>query len=482
LKPLNQKIDPATLLARWPREIPVAAAIAGDGVARWSVVGIPSRTVFTLQEVLATVSTPQPVAFSEEANLNQNQPPFTSGWIGSISYGYGLSLPQNGFAHRFRTEQLSSRPTGRWEPLVFQRLDHALAFDHKQNQWWLTGGDGGDGGAILAKLLQGLKQNAFYPSNPVPTFSIAPPAPQQSRQTYESWVRRALQYIRAGDVYQVNLAHHLLAPFQGDALSWFAARLAAAAPRYATYISWAHDNQLRVIASLSPELFLAYDPHRRELQTRPMKGTRLPTQGAREELTLSTKDRAELAMIVDLLRNDLGCVSELGSVQVVEPHVIETHGNASQASHAENSPPFTESMHHAALGATAPEPPRAVLQAVATIRGTLRKELTITDALHACFPGGSVTGAPKSRAMQIIDEIEPAPREHYCGSSGFIADSGAVRLNINIRTAMIQGVPASPQAFAPGSTLTYPVGAGIVADSDPASEWLETLMKAAPLG
>jgi para-aminobenzoate synthetase component 1 len=159
-------------------------------------------------------------------------------------------------------------------------------------------------------------------------------------------------------------------------------------------------------------------------------------------------------MIVDLMRNDLGRVCDFGSVRVETPRQIETHGG----------------------------PRRGVLQATAAVSGTLRPGLTIADVLATAFPGGSVTGAPKIRAMQIIDELEPIQRGPYCGCFGWIGDDGAAAFNILIRTALLTGTPAGP-ATAPASTLAdgtldYSIGAGIVADSDPEAEWEETLAKA----
>ncbi|HEX2838810.1 MAG TPA: chorismate-binding protein, partial [Phycisphaerales bacterium] len=181
----------------------------------------------------------------------------------------------------------------------------------------------------------------------------------------------------------------------------------------------------------------------------PMKGTR-PAGHPAGELEAAEKDRAELTMIVDLMRNDLGRVCDLGSVRVERARAIERHEG---------------------LG---------VLQATATVAGTLRAGRTWWDVIAATFPGGSVTGAPKVRAMQIIGELEGRARGAYCGCIGFLSDSGAFQCNIAIRTAMIDGLPSAGtlDGVADG-TISYSVGAGIVADSDPAAEWRETMDKAA---
>ena len=178
-----------------------------------------------------------------------------------------------------------------------------------------------------------------------------------------------------------------------------------------------------------------------------MKGTR-PVGSDARELRDAPKDRAELDMITDLMRNDLGRVCDLGSVRVVDPRHIEAHGSG-------------------------------VLQASSVIEGTLRADQSLTDILRATFPPGSVTGAPKVRAMQIIAELEARPRGPYCGSLLCVRDDGVLEASVAIRTAHIVGVPDpdSPVGILAGK-LDYPVGAGIVADSDPASEWSETLTKA----
>jgi anthranilate/para-aminobenzoate synthase component I len=164
-------------------------------------------------------------------------------------------------------------------------------------------------------------------------------------------------------------------------------------------------------------------------------------------------------MIVDLMRNDLGRVATLASVQVSQPRIIEEHGTGDSA----------------------------LLQTTATITATLAPSTTLFDILRATFPPGSITGAPKIRAMQIIDELEHARRGPYCGSVGYIGDNGSAQLNVAIRTALISPPSSEPTSnqnpsdYAAGSTLAYWVGAGIVADSTPASEWEETLAKASAI-
>ncbi len=284
------------------------------------------------------------------------------------------------------------------------------------------------------------------PADDPPGFTVGPLTSTPGRAGYLSMVRRGLDAIAAGDVYQVNLAHRLSARFGGSPRAFFAALMRRAEPVHGMYAEVpcgcgaGEDPAAATVAvcSASPELFLRYDARTRRVVTRPMKGTR-PIDADPDELRHAEKDRAELNMITDLMRNDLGRVCEFGSIRVEAPRTIEPHG-------------------------------RSVLQATSTVSGTLRRGLSHADLLAATFPPGSVTGTPKIRAMQLIDELEPTPRGFYCGAIGWIDDSGDMELNVAIRTAVIAG-----------GELHYHVGAGIVADSDPDAEWDETLDKAGVL-
>jgi para-aminobenzoate synthetase component 1 len=247
-----------------------------------------------------------------------------------------------------------------------------------------------------------------------------------------------IEYIRAGDCYQVNLSQRLLAPLREHPLDLYG-RLRTLNPApFGAYFDLG-DFQ---ILSASPERFLRVTNG--EVETRPIKGTRprgrTPEEDAAlaAELAASPKDRAENVMIVDLLRNDLGRVCEFGSVRVPTLCEVESF----------------RFVHHL----------------VSEVRGKLRPGLGPLDLLAAAFPGGSVTGAPKVRAMEIIAELEPTARGPYCGSLGFVGFDGSMDTNILIRT------------FTAGrGWVQFPVGGGIVADSDPAREYEETLHKAAGL-
>jgi para-aminobenzoate synthetase component I len=267
---------------------------------------------------------------------------------------------------------------------------------------------------------------------------------------YTGTVRTALDYIAAGDIYQVNLAHPITVPFQGNTHDLATHLFNQTNPQMGSFTCFDNNQKRHAVISLSPETFLTFDAQTRTLTTSPMKGTS-PASTNPYDLYHATKDRAELNMIIDLMRNDLARISIPASVRVTNPRAITTHHN---------------SVH----------------QATATIESTLRDDLTLADILRATFPPGSITGAPKVRAMQIIHELEhknTTPRAPYCGTTIALAPDGSFNASVNIRTLHIQGTPSndSPHAFE-SATLTYHTGAGIVADSDPEAEWNETLTKA----
>lgn len=266
----------------------------------------------------------------------------------------------------------------------------------------------------------------------------ASPAPTRIESTfttdaYRAAVRRGLDYIAAGDVFQINLSQRLSVATHEDAFAIYA-RLQQDFP--ADYAALLAFDDFALISN-SPELFLRVErlpDGRRRIVNRPIKGTRPNAPGMAAELLASEKDKAELAMIVDLQRNDLGRICEVGSVVVTEPRAIETHPT--------------------------------VLHGVATVEGVLRDGVTLTDILRATFPCGSIAGCPKIRAMEIIEELEPVRRGAYCGAIGWIGH-GEMELSVAIRTMTIRG-----------GVAYVPVGGGIVADSDPAEEYAETLVKA----
>ena len=275
-----------------------------------------------------------------------------------------------------------------------------------------------------------------------PTAPLASPpiASDSSRAAYETAVRRVIDYILAGDVFQVNISQRFIAelPAALGPLDLYR-RLQAGNP--APFAAYLKLDDL-VLASSSPERFLRLDGDR--VETRPIKGTR-PRGGSvaedealAAELSASEKDRAENVMIVDLLRNDLSRVCRDGSIAVPELCAVER---------------FATVMH-----------------LVSAVTGRLRPGLTAVDLLAACFPGGSITGAPKIRAMQIIAELEATRRGPYCGAIGYLGFDGSLDTSVVIRTFAIRGRRA-----------TFQAGSGIVADSVPEAEYEETLAKARAL-
>mgnify|MGYP006274618479 CR=1 FL=1 len=304
-------------------------------------------------------------------------------------------------------------------------------------------------------------------------FALGPLRSTFGRRAYTDAVARAVGLVHAGDVFQVNLSHVLEAPFEGSPRALAAAVLGELRPPFGAYFEHAAPVDIGVggsgggsgggggggrgglagaTLSISPELFLTLDPGTRRVETRPIKGTRPLARAA--ELDASEKDAAELAMIVDLMRNDLGRVASVGSVRVERARSIERHADAAGV--------------------------RGVAHAVATVSARLADGRDLRELLRAAFPAGSITGAPKIRAMQIIAELEPERRGDYCGSVALLQRTPvglAAVLSVGIRTATLVFEPGSTAEHARG-VLRFPVGAGIVADSDPGSEWLETLHKA----
>jgi aminodeoxychorismate synthase component I len=304
----------------------------------------------------------------------------------------------------------------------FGFYDETLLYDHRAGRWH-------EHGALSAELAPPTPPENFRG----PEFRAEMEAPD-----FCARVRRAQEYIAAGDIYQVNLAHRFSARWNGDAFALYERlRFASPAPQ-AAFI----DAGETTILSASPELFLRMSG--RLIRTRPIKGTRPrfrdphADEKSAYDLITSPKEIAELIMITDLERNDLGQVCEWGSVTVRELIALER---------------FEQVFH-----------------LVSTVEGMLRPEISQAAAFRACFPGGSITGAPKKRAREIIAELEPMPRGVYTGAIGWFGFNGESQFNIAIRTMVLEHGQAH-----------FHAGAGIVADSIPEREWDETLAKASGL-
>ena len=313
-----------------------------------------------------------------------------------------------------------------------------IVVDHRERRAALTSLDAfpeAEAVALRERLLQASRIRGAAPG----AFAVTGPVRSTlERPEYLPRARRILDYIEAGDCYQANLTREFRVPYRGDPWAFY---------------RHLHDNNpapmgafleypFGAVLSSSPERFIGVDG--REVLTRPIKGTRRRRADAEAdaraaaELVASEKDRAENVMIVDLLRNDLGKVCETGSVRVLGLCELESFAT----------------VHHL----------------VSTVAGRLKPGLDALDALEACFPGGSITGAPKRRAMQIIESLEPHRREVYCGAIGYVTANGRMDMNIPIRTTLCAR-----------GELRFYAGGGIVADSTPEDEFEETETKVAAI-
>ena len=358
-------------------------------------------------------------------------PPFTAGLIGYFSYDI---------------------PDCEW---VFVRT--VISWDHQQNRCWITEPFFPDrqGRREYEKICERLRSHAEPGSLKPNEIASVPLASlgvlrndnlgisdirfEMDQRTFEQIALRAKEYIACGDIYQVNLSQRISAALEGDPLELYL-RLRDINPSpFACYLPMNHVT----IAGSSPERLLKVTGNR--VETRPIAGTRPrvtqnPTADRQfaQELLLNPKERAEHIMLVDLERNDLGRVCEYGSVRVNEMMTVEEYSH--------------------------------VRHIVSNIEGELREDCDRFDIVRAAFPGGTITGTPKIRAMEIIEELEPVRRALYTGSVGYLSLSGEMDLNIVIRTFVITG-----------GRVFIQVGAGIVADSDPEKEYQETLHKAEAL-
>jgi para-aminobenzoate synthetase component 1 len=386
-------------------------------------------------------------------------PPFQGGAAGLLSYDLGRSLERVPLP-RFDEFQIPAMAVGLY--------DTVLAFDHQEHRAWIIsqGFPETDLARRRHRAAERIEQcrawltggtNRMEPPSRVPRYrdsaisrsplDVADLAPQLpvpgpsgltsnfSADAYLTAVARAIEYIHAGDVFQVNLAQRLLYPAKGQALDLYL-RLRQCNP--APFAGWLDAGWFQ-IASASPERFVSVQDGL--VEARPIKGTRRRTRWAEadlfagDDLLQSEKDRAENVMIVDLLRNDLSRVCEPDSVRVTKLCGLETY--------------------------------QFVQHLVSAVEGRLAARMTAIDLVRAAFPGGSITGAPKIRAMEIIAELEPTARGAYCGSLGYLGFDGAMDLSILIRTIT-----------AAGGWWQFPVGGGIVAQSTPEREYAETWHKA----
>ncbi|QND52750.1 aminodeoxychorismate synthase component I [Phyllobacterium sp. 628] len=366
-------------------------------------------------------------------------PPFQGGAVGYFSYEFGRLLE--------RLPEPVKQKQGNVPDAIWSFYDVVFAFDHlKQKVWLISSGLPEHAEAertalsirradvIIAELAKVPKtQSTILPR-------IARDAWQSNfgRDAYKQAVAKVVEYILDGDIFQANIAQRFIAEMPQNYSSWsfYKALRRRNAATFAAYL----DHGDIVVASSSPERFLSV--RGRDVETRPIKGTVPRSSDPEKDRTLadallaSEKDRAENLMIVDLMRNDLS--------HVCNPHSVLTPVLCGLESYA--------SVHHL----------------VSVVTGRLGDGKALPDLIKAAFPGGSITGAPKLRAMEIITETEQEARGVYCGSIGFIGFNGNLDTNIAIRTVLFQGGKAVFQA-----------GGGITALSDPSAEYQETLDKAA---
>ncbi|WP_235695252.1 aminodeoxychorismate synthase component I [Aeromonas veronii] len=357
-----------------------------------------------------------------ELDLCATHLPFIGGALGLFGYDLG---------RRFERLPVQAAADIAVPDMAVGIYDWALLRNVATGDWQLVhwGDEAG-----LAKRLAWLEQQQAAPA---PAFTLLGSwQSNMSRAEYGEKFTRIQEYLAAGDCYQINLTQRFSAPYQGD--EWQAYCLLASANKapFSAFIRLPNS----ALLSLSPERFLLLDG--RHIETKPIKGTRprhpdpATDQQVALELAQADKDRSENLMIVDLLRNDIGRVSRPGSVSV--PHLFAV----------ESFP----AVHHL----------------VSTIHGELDARWQGVDLLRACFPGGSITGAPKIRAMEIIEELEPQRRNAYCGSIGYLSQHGRMDTSICIRTLIAEA-----------GRLHCWAGGGIIADSDADSEYQETYDKVA---
>jgi para-aminobenzoate synthetase component 1 len=435
------------------------SALADDRLGRWCFIGADPFAVLTSRganvSLLGLERDPawhNPFAVAKglmasfHVDREPDDPPFLGGAVGY--WGYELRH----FVERVPRDYVDDAPV----PDCFMGFyDTVIALDRWRRRAWVIAipamPQRGDPNARIERMATLVADPPGHPALPTvrpkaprPEFARHPLADHPeilsnfTRDAYVRGVRRAKEYIAAGDTFQINLSQRLSARVNESPLQLYE-RLRATNPApFAAYL----DCGDFAVLSASPERFLQI--RGRDVETRPIKGTRPrgstpdEDEALAQELLASEKDRAENVMIVDLERNDLGRTCAYGSVHVTELCALERY--------------------------------ETVFHLVSTVIGRLHEGHTAVDCLKACFPGGSITGAPKVRSMEIIDELEPTCRGVYTGAIGYLCFSGDMDTNIVIRTMVVKDGWAH-----------FQVGGGIVADSDPDAEYEETLDKARAL-
>jgi para-aminobenzoate synthetase component 1 len=406
-------------------ELPWAVWLDSGGMARFDILtAAPHHTVVigegtSCSDPFALLRSEPGEPVSPVADV-----PFAGGALGYWSYDLARHNPSNQDAERL-------------PDMAIGIYDWALVLDHREHTARLVSHRRfPETGALLGQVLQRLQAEFIQPAD---TFSVQGKITSNfTRASYAAAFAKVQDYLQAGDCYQVNLAQRFSASATGDALhAYLKLRRLSPAP-YSAYLNFP---EVQILCA-SPERFISV--REGQVETRPIKGTRprdsdpkIDAQLA-EELSTHPKDRAENLMIVDLLRNDLGKSCKPGSVVVPKLFEVESYSN----------------VHHL----------------VSTVQGELSEGCDALDMLSGCFPGGSITGAPKLRAMQIIDELEPHLRGIYCGTIGYVGFDGNMDSNIVIRTLV----------YSRGEIRCW-AGGGLVADSLCDAEYQETLDKASAM-
>ncbi|MCP3676972.1 MAG: aminodeoxychorismate synthase component I [Deltaproteobacteria bacterium] len=423
------------------RHLPFPFLLSGGvtpSLRRYSYVGAaPSLRIETKSGHTESILSSQRVSFptpfdalstimEEHTNGPESPFPFNGGFVGYLSYdlkSFIESIP-------YRAPDCGAADCflGLYDPI--------FVYDHSELKGYVVS-SGRKNATLNAANLKGILSSPSLKETLSTTnfHSDRGFTSNMTRQEYLSRLKRVKEYIAAGDIYQVNLSQRLSLEWSGDPFSLYS-RLISITP--APFSSFMDFGPYQIISN-SPERFLKVSG--KQIETCPIKGTKArgktdeEDRRMRESLRRDKKELAEHIMIIDLERNDLGKICETGSVTVEEAMRIETLPH----------------LHHM----------------VSTVKGRLRDEVTLSECLMACFPGGSITGAPKVRAMEIIDEIEPTPRGVYTGAIGYIDLSGNMDMAMAIRTAITTE-----------NRLQINVGGGIVADSVPEREYDETILKA----
>jgi len=359
-------------------------------------------------------------------------PPFIGGAVGYLGYDlchFIEELPRNAAADLAIGDSF------------FGFYDGIYIFDNKLGTTGMVAlGMTGDAGKTIAHMEEHLRRTICNPPRITPYHNLKRTVfkPNMSKESYLHAIDRIRAYIRAGDIYQANFTQRFDCSFDADTFAFYKQLRSINPAPFSAYI----DAGDCIVLSSSPERFMRV--RNNLIETRPIKGTSKRGVTKAEDTILarellgSDKDRSELLMIVDLERNDLGRIAKTGTVCVPELFALETY----------------PTVHHL----------------VATITAEVRPECDLIDCIKATFPGGSITGAPKIRSMEIIDELEPTRRNVYTGSIGYLGFDGSADLNIAIRTVIVCS-----------GTAYLQVGGGITWESDPEKEYEESLIKAEAL-